>query len=265
MVYSYYWSTGTPTVPQEHPVYCAEPARMDVAVEWAAWVVGKALGPATDVVLEAWAASVGLGSNVEALKKELLCVKALLEHTRGKEISNSALEEMMQNLRNKAYDAEDVLDELDYFRIQDDLYGLAEAADVHPKGCGHNLVLNARHSAKAVAKRLLYSCACSSPVVGDADPPGMLVPCDEAPKSVFDRVDASMKMMEIVEQLQSMRKVVSEILTPLGPGLITTREIGHNRSSTISESTEPRLYGRDLIMKSIIHDITKGQYCDKTT
>ncbi|GJN26380.1 hypothetical protein PR202_gb14306 [Eleusine coracana subsp. coracana] len=197
---------------------------MDVAVEWAAWVVGKALGPATDIVffffltiatdivLEAWAASVGLGSNVEALKKELLCVKALLEHTRGKEISSSALEEMMQNLRNKACDVEDLLDELNYFRIQDDLYGLAKAADVHPKGCGHNLVLNACHTAKAVAKRLLYSCACSSPVVGDADPPGMLVPCDEAPKSVFDRVGGSMKMMEIVEQLQSMRKVVSEML-----------------------------------------------------
>ncbi|KAK3141448.1 hypothetical protein QOZ80_4BG0334070 [Eleusine coracana subsp. coracana] len=190
---------------------------MDVAVEWAAWVVGKALGPATDIVffffltiatdivLEAWAASVGLGSNVEALKKELLCVKALLEHTRGKEISSSALEEMMQNLRNKACDVEDLLDELNYFRIQDDLYGLAKAADVHPKGCGHNLVLNACHTAKAVAKRLLYSCACSSPVVGDADPPGML----ECVSLKFDRV----KLLEdIVKYTPKLEKEDVEVI-----------------------------------------------------
>jgi hypothetical protein len=63
-------------------------------------------------------------------------------------------------LRDKAYDAEDVLDELDYFRLQDAIYGTSEAAD---KGCCRNLVLNTRHTAKAVVGKLLCSSATTTP------------------------------------------------------------------------------------------------------
>jgi hypothetical protein len=54
-----------------------------------------------------------------------------------------------------------VLDELDYFRIQDELDGTCEAADEHAKGCvDHNLFLNTRHTALSVASNLvLLPCA----------------------------------------------------------------------------------------------------------
>ncbi|KAL6843978.1 hypothetical protein ACP4OV_025651 [Aristida adscensionis] len=71
-------------------------------------VLRKALTP----FLGAWAASKGLGTNVQDLKKELLLVKVLLEHIAGKEIHNSALEELLQRLQDLAYNADDVLDEL---------------------------------------------------------------------------------------------------------------------------------------------------------
>ncbi|WVZ91221.1 hypothetical protein U9M48_037423 [Paspalum notatum var. saurae] len=80
-------------------------------------VVGKALAPSTDSLLKDWAASVELGSNVQALELELLAVKALLEPTLGKEINSSSLKDLLVKLQDHAYDAEDVLDELDYFRI----------------------------------------------------------------------------------------------------------------------------------------------------
>jgi len=83
-------------------------------------LVGKALAPLTDGLLKDWAASVKIGDNVEALEQELLAVQALLEHTVGKEIvDNSALKKMLLKLKDLGYDADDVLDELDYFRIQD--------------------------------------------------------------------------------------------------------------------------------------------------
>nr|CAB3466491.1 unnamed protein product [Digitaria exilis] len=110
-------------------------------------VVGKALDLLTNPLLKNWAASVNLGLNVEALQIELLTVQALLEHTSRKEVvDNTALSDLLLRLQDMAYDAEDVLDELDYFRIQDQLHGTSDAAEEHAKGWAYNLALHAKAS-----------------------------------------------------------------------------------------------------------------------
>ncbi|CAD6262204.1 unnamed protein product [Miscanthus lutarioriparius] len=137
---------------------------MELAVSAASWAVGKALAPVTGGLLEAWAASEGLGPNVDALKVELLYAQAMLENTRGREIRSPSLKELLSKLRQLAYDADDVLDELEYFRIQDELDGTYHAADAHAGGCVHGLALNARHTARAVAAKLNL---CSGGSAGD--------------------------------------------------------------------------------------------------
>ncbi|KAF8655511.1 hypothetical protein HU200_061055 [Digitaria exilis] len=227
-------------------------------------VVGKALAPLTDGFFKNWAASVKLGDNVKALELELLSTLAVLEHTSGKEIAdNSAFRALLVRLQELGYDADDVLDELDYFRIQDQLDNTSAAADTHAKGCTHNLILNA----KAVGKQIICLPTCLSP--GKCFPCSSSMPCvrddnncddnrrldnspqinhrnDEPPKLRFNRVDASKKMQHIVEQLRLVKQEVSRTM--------------ESRIITTSEPIDFKLYGRDLMMSSIIHDITEGKH-----
>jgi len=83
----------------------------------------------------------------------------------------------------------------------------------------------------------------------------------ETPMPEFNRVVFSQRMKNAIEQLKLMSEDVNKILTHCGPR--TTTDTAQHRSPTTPQSAEPKLYGRDHVMNSIIHDITAGQYCDK--
>nr|UBY07541.1 NBS-LRR disease resistance protein [Dasypyrum villosum] len=265
----------------------------EAALGAAQWVVRKALAPVADGMLEAWAAARDFGPNVEALRMELLLVQATLENAGRKEIG-PAMEELLQRLQDSAHNAQDLLDELDYFRIHDELRGTYSAADQHGKGGVHDLTLNAHHTAKALGK--LVSCCpwqhakrrqrlpgesssaqntnqevngCMPKLIGkllpcssSQDPHIPEKDCDsvqQMPK--FNRVDFSRKMKDITEKLQPVRKDVNGLLQSCDPRSVSN--IAQCRPITKGRIDDPKLYGRDRVMDSIIQDITKGQYCDK--
>uniref|UniRef100_A0A0D9XZB9 AAA+ ATPase domain-containing protein n=1 Tax=Leersia perrieri TaxID=77586 RepID=A0A0D9XZB9_9ORYZ len=142
---------------------------MEVAVSAARLVVSTALAPITDGLLEPWLASSKLGTNVRELKLELLYAQGMLTSAQDRrdvnDISNLALEQLLLELRHLAYAADDLLDELDYFRIQDELDGTYETIDddeEEPGSLVRGLVLHARHTARVVAGKLTCSCGTSS-------------------------------------------------------------------------------------------------------
>ncbi|XP_044970315.1 putative disease resistance protein RGA4 [Hordeum vulgare subsp. vulgare] len=247
----------------------------------------------------------------------------MLERAATKELVGLATEKLLQNLQNSAHNAEDLLDELDYFRIHDKLHNTYEAADEHGKGCVCDIILNARHTAKALGKQMASVCAncfganashprqedarqnvncCTwqrgrqrskmsaghSPSAPNANPvdqgvsgcmpklgklfqgsssPHPHVSGDEnrgngqeTPMPKFNRVDFSRRMKETVEQLKLRSEEVNKILTHCGPR--TVLDIAQRRPATTPQSAEPKLYGRDRVINSMIHDITEGQYCD---
>ncbi|KAM0851693.1 hypothetical protein ACQ4PT_052248 [Festuca glaucescens] len=216
-------------------------ARMATAISAAVWALGKALAPVTDDLLKNWAASDSLGPNISALKTELLRAQGILYTAQDRVIANPALKELLHMLRQLADKAEDVLDELDYFRIQDELDSTYHAADKHAGGCMCGLALNARHTARAVANKLKFSSA------------GIL----RTPKLKFDRVEMSKRMADIVQQLDPICAKVKEILD-----LELRKPTAQcKRHKTTPAIIEPDLFGRNVEKKNIVDGITHGKYC----
>nr|UBY07557.1 NBS-LRR disease resistance protein [Dasypyrum villosum] len=92
---------------------------------------------------------------------ELLYAQGMLDNAQGRDFRSPALKELLRKLRELAYGADDVLDELDYFRIQDALEGTYHAAaDLDAHGCIDGLLLNARHTARGAAHKLRLSSSC---------------------------------------------------------------------------------------------------------
>ncbi|KAK1626237.1 hypothetical protein QYE76_000552 [Lolium multiflorum] len=214
---------------------------MATAISAAVWALGKALAPVSDDLLKNWAASDSLGPNISALKTELLRAQGILYTAQDRVIANPALKELLHMLRQLADKAEDVLDELDYFRIQDELDRTYHAADKHAGGCMCGLALNARHTARAVANKLKFSSA------------GIL----HTPKLKFDRVEMSKRMSDIVKQLDPICAKVKEILD-----LELRKPTAQcKRPKTTPAIIEPEIFGRNVEKKNIVDGITHGKYC----
>jgi hypothetical protein len=127
---------------------------METAIGAAHWVVGRVLSPVIDGLLESWTASSELRPNVRELKMELLYAQGMLNNARDRDLRNNpALVQLLLELRNVAYNANDVLDELEYFRIQDELDGTNETTDAQHRGFDGGLLLNARHTVRAVTSK----------------------------------------------------------------------------------------------------------------
>uniref|UniRef100_A0A453Q6Y2 Disease resistance N-terminal domain-containing protein n=1 Tax=Aegilops tauschii subsp. strangulata TaxID=200361 RepID=A0A453Q6Y2_AEGTS len=116
------------------------------------WLVGKVLNKLSNDLVSSYVASTELGFNSEQIKTKLKYMQGLLDAAQDRDVSsnrssNRGLQSLLEDLSNKADEAEDVLDELHYFMIQDKLDGTTEAGPDLGDGLrGH--ALHGRHAAR---------------------------------------------------------------------------------------------------------------------
>jgi hypothetical protein len=82
------------------------------------WLVQTILASLFTEPIEAWARGVGLDEDVENLKSEMRDVQMVLAAAEGRRIENKPLVRSLHDLKELLYDAEDVMDELDYYCLQ---------------------------------------------------------------------------------------------------------------------------------------------------
>ncbi|KAI5019998.1 hypothetical protein ZWY2020_044886 [Hordeum vulgare] len=120
---------------------------MEAAVGAASSLLGKVLTKLSEDLVAAYVDSLELGHNSEQIQTKLLHTQGLLQLAEGRDASNvTALPALLEKLSNKADEAEDLLDELHYFTIQDQLDGTHYAAP----DLGDGLRGHARHGLHAL-------------------------------------------------------------------------------------------------------------------
>ncbi|CAL4994728.1 unnamed protein product [Urochloa decumbens] len=82
------------------------------------WLVESILGNFFGGSLEAWIRGVGLDEDVEELKAAVRSVQMVVAAAKGRKIENEPLARSLDDLKELLYDADDVIDELDYYRLK---------------------------------------------------------------------------------------------------------------------------------------------------
>ncbi|VAH22277.1 unnamed protein product [Triticum turgidum subsp. durum] len=279
-LYSYYslsqHNTQVPSPNHSHPRQSEPEARMEAAAGAAGSLLGKLLTKLSDDLVAAYVDSLELGHNSDQIQTKLLHTQGLLQLAEGRDASNiPALPALLEKLSKKADEAEDVLDELHYFKIQDQLDGTDyAAADLGDGLRGH--ARHGRHAARHTIGNWFPCFSCSRAQDADSAPTAAVnsphhytansaTPSadngDDVDKLHFDRVAMSSKIKSVINDIHSLCDPVSDLLSkiPSSSTAVTLKRppIG----STIIQDT---LHGRQDIFEKIVSDITSGTHHGQT-
>ncbi|XP_044982263.1 disease resistance protein RGA2-like [Hordeum vulgare subsp. vulgare] len=249
---------------------------MEAAVGAASSLLGKVLTKLSEDLVAAYVDSLELGHNSEQIQTKLMHTQGLLQLAEGRDASNvTALPALLEKLSNKADEAEDLLDELHYFTIQDQLDGTHYAAP----DLGDGLRGHARHGLHALRYTIgnWFPCfSCSRAQDDDSAPTAVAnSPHHYATNSAtasaddgghvdrlhFDRVAMSSKIKSVINDIHSLCDPVSDLLSKIPSNSTAVTLTRPHIGSTIIQD---KLYGRKDIFEKIVDDITSGTHQGQT-
>ncbi|WVZ87173.1 hypothetical protein U9M48_033859 [Paspalum notatum var. saurae] len=247
-----------------------EGSMVDAAV---GWLVQSILGSLLTDKLEAWARDVGLAGDARRLEREMRGVEAVLAAARGRGFGagNEALARSMEELRELLYDAEDVLDELDYYRLERQIQQGDAAADTSTNGSGASsasvasstwpLVWNVRDSFTSWASKTIDFAMTHA---GRKRKRGEEDPAEDIIVPLKNKRDMSRRLNEIASQLSIIGDSVQKALHLEGTYCIAAPKEGlvSIKAPTTSVPVEQKVYGRDIDRDKIVHLLIHGKSND---
>ncbi|CAD6270668.1 unnamed protein product [Miscanthus lutarioriparius] len=237
---------------------------MEAALGAANRLLGQVLNKLSDDLVKAYVSSTELGLNLDKIEREMMYTRGLLDEVQGRDLTNKpAPQALLEKLGKKADEAEDALDELHYFMIQDKLDGAQEATLDLGGGLGAK-AQHARHAARHTSGNWLscFSCCRSKDDVAAAM---SLDHGGHVEKLPFNRVEMSNKIKQLIKELHSnctpvckLLKIVS-VCNPQPHMPAFTK-----RPDTSSQITQEKLFGRDAIFEKTIEEIISVTQSGKT-
>ncbi|XP_078150630.1 putative disease resistance protein RGA4 [Carex rostrata] len=220
------------------------------------WLMSTLLNKDVTALLEAWAKRIGLGNEFKTLNDQLLQLSALLTSARGLRTNNRFLEKLVENLQQLAYRAENLLDELDYYRLEDEVHqtGTQESVNYSSKSS----VASSSSSSFQLASRSILSNVKGMSFHSARD---VLV---ALPKIFSSRINLSRRMNELAEQLQKseeeVRKALKrEALVITAQNTEVSQTEGTNLRQTSSFLIEPIVFGRDQERDQLMNLLTNEE------
>ncbi|CAD6271327.1 unnamed protein product [Miscanthus lutarioriparius] len=110
----------------------AEATAVESAILWQVQTILEALLPIGE--LDAWLQRVGLAGAIGALKYEVERMETVINSVRGRAVGNKPLARSLARVKELMYDADDVVDELDYCRLQHQVERAMLAPATEPEG-----------------------------------------------------------------------------------------------------------------------------------
>ncbi|CAL5029947.1 unnamed protein product [Urochloa decumbens] len=104
---------------------------VEAAVLWLAQTILEVLFAGK---MEEWIRQVGLADDTERLQSEIERVEAVVTSVKGRAAENRPLARSLGRLKELLYDADDMVDELDYYRLRHQVEGVTFASAIEPEG-----------------------------------------------------------------------------------------------------------------------------------
>uniref|UniRef100_M8BUF0 Disease resistance protein RGA2 n=1 Tax=Aegilops tauschii TaxID=37682 RepID=M8BUF0_AEGTA len=226
------------------------------------WLVQSIIGSFFTRQMEAWTHEIGLTEDFEKLKFEMRNVEMVLAAAEGRIIGdNKPLSQSLDDLKGLLYDSEDVMDELDYYRLQQQIEGKGCTAASDDNSDGSYV----SSSAPSSASELVYSAtsqitrwaSCGRKRRREEEGPAHSIMLTYEIKH-----DISQRINGIVKHLCTIGNSVQRVLQlEISRPTATSNEsqnICRNARLTTSVPIECKVYGRDAERDKIIELLING-------